>query len=117
VSTGHATDEVELVLKDELARLSTQGPSASELERAKKTLELELTSELQLLNSSGGEGGRAGQLQRFNHYLGNPGGLPQWFAARRSVSAADVAHAAATWLAPERRATVITRRAERQNAP
>jgi zinc protease len=109
-ATTHATSEVEAILEKELARLAAGGPTDAELERAKKAIELELRSELQLLNSSGGEGGRAGRLQRFNHYLGHPDGLAAWLFERNAVTAHDVATATQSWLAPERRATVVTRR-------
>jgi zinc protease len=116
VATGHTTDEVEAVLTRELDSLAKGGPSADELARAKKGLELGLASELQLLNSSAGEGGRAGQLQRLNHYLGDPGGLPEWVAERRAVDGDAVAKTLSTLLAPAQRATVITRRAGGKDA-
>jgi zinc protease len=108
IASGHTVAEIENVLSRELSSLAQDGPSAAELARARAGFELELASELQLLNSAGGEGGRAGQLQRMNHYFGDPGALPQWVERHRAVSAADVARVAATRLLPKRRATVVT---------
>jgi zinc protease len=108
VATGHSVEEVERVLTAELEALGRDGPSDAELRRAKAGFELELASELQLLNSPGGEGGRAGQLQRMNHYFGDPGALPSWVEQHRAVTGADVASVTSRRLSPGARATVVT---------
>ncbi|HYO92934.1 MAG TPA: hypothetical protein VER33_00410, partial [Polyangiaceae bacterium] len=56
----------------------------------------------------GGESGRAGLLQRFNHYRGDPGYLPQWVAAVEAVSAADVQRVVRERLSPKQRVVVVT---------
>lgn len=108
VASGHTVAEVEAVLERELTLLAQSGPTPAELARALAGFELELSSELQLLNSSSGEGGRAGQLQRMNHYFGDPGALPAWVGRHRAVTAADVTATLAARLTPEHRATVVT---------
>src|SRR5690606_2650860 len=85
-AAGHTTAELESLIATEIATLATNGPSDAELTRAKTAFKLELASELQYLNASGGDGGRAGWLQRLNHYLDNPGALPGWVAAHDAVS-------------------------------
>jgi predicted Zn-dependent peptidase len=65
-------------------------------------------SSLQLLNGPGGESGRAGFLQRFNHYLANPGALDDWLASIERVSAADVKRVLAEHLRNDKRVVGIT---------
>jgi zinc protease len=108
VASGHTVAEVEARLTEQLETLAKNGPTPAELRRAEAGFELDLSSELQLLNSSGGEGGRAGQLQRMNHYFGDPGALPGWVEQHRKVKPFDVARVTALRLSPTTRATVIT---------
>jgi predicted Zn-dependent peptidase len=69
---------------------------------------VEFSSTVQLLNGPGGESGRAGLLQRYNHYLGDPGYLERDYQRLASVTKADVARAVRTHLAPRRGLSVIT---------
>jgi zinc protease len=96
------------LLDDELQALGRDGPSPAELGRAKRRLEFALARDLQLLNGPGGESGRAGTLQRLNHYLGDPGRLPSLVAKLRAVSSDDVRRALAAHLAKHRRAVATT---------
>ncbi len=91
-----------------IERLSQTGPTEAAVHRAKRRILVSLFANLQLLNDSGGESGRAGILQRFNHYLGDPGYLPRYVAALEAVTVADLQRVAARYLAPDRRATVLT---------
>jgi predicted Zn-dependent peptidase len=95
-------------MENEVKRLAQQGPTPAELARAKMGLKVAVASQLQQLNDGGGEGGRAGTLQRLNHYLADPGALPRLLAAREQVSAEDVRRIAAEYLTPERRVTLVT---------
>ncbi len=99
---------VEQALAASLARLGQEGPSAIEVARAKRRLLLELNEDLQRLDGPGGESGRAGLLQRFNHYLGRPNAITEWHARLDSVTSADVQAVVAELLGPQRRATVVT---------
>ena len=63
---------------------------------------------LELLNGPSGESGRAGLLQRFAHYTGDPGYLPKWVEQIERVSAADVQRVLRDHLNPSKRVTVVT---------
>jgi zinc protease len=108
-ASGKPIEEVERALESVLDGIRTAPPSADELGRAKRRVFLELASDLELLNGRGGESGRAGMLQRFNHYLGDPGYLPKWLAALEAVSSEDVARVVQKYMAREARVTVVTR--------
>jgi predicted Zn-dependent peptidase len=69
---------------------------------------VDLASSLQLLNSGGGEGGRAGVLQQLNHYLGDPGRLPAEMQHLASVQPAELQAALQKHLDMEHRLTLIT---------
>jgi predicted Zn-dependent peptidase len=47
-------------------------------------------------------------LQRFDHYLGDPGHLPAWVKEVERVSAADVKRVVSQYLSPAHRVTVVT---------
>jgi zinc protease len=108
VASGVPLTRVEKALDETLRHLADSGPSASELARAKKGIFVDLASSLQLLNSGAGAGGRAGVLQKLNHYLGDPGRLPEEMQKMASVSGTEVKNAVKTQLAPAQRLTVIT---------
>ncbi len=109
VASGVDIGRVEKALFESLKRATEAGIEPDELERAKKGIFVELASSLQLLNSGAGEGGRAGVLQKLNHYLGDPGKLPSEMQHLATVSAAEVQGAIATHLGPQRCLTVITK--------
>jgi zinc protease len=109
VASGVPVARVEQALDRSLQQLIDAGPTERELARAKKGTFVDLASSLQLLNSGGGDGGRAGVLQKLNHYLGDPGRLPQEMKKVENVQAREIESALRTHLARERRLTVITR--------
>jgi zinc protease len=102
-------EDVEKALDGALDALRAAPPSADELARAKRRVFLELASDLELLNGHGGESGRAGMLQRFDHYLGDPGYLPKWLAQLEAVTADDVSRVVRQHMPKEGRVTVVTR--------
>jgi zinc protease len=116
-ATGVSTSRLEDALVIELANFSKQPPADDELRRAKSRILLSVTRELQALNGHGGESGRIGQLQRFNHYFHDPGALEQWYERVWAVKASDVSTACAQWLAPDHRVTVITQSKDRGHTP
>jgi zinc protease len=61
------------------------------------------------LNGPGGESGRLGLLQRYNHYLGDPGYLAKDYQRLVAVNADDVRRVVKTLLSKQRRLTVVTR--------
>lgn len=108
VATGKSSSAVEHELDAVLSGLAKAGPTTAELERAKRRILVDVLSDLELLNGSGGESGRAGLLQRFDQYTGDPGYLPQYLAQIREVSAADVQRVVKDSLKPEARVVVLT---------
>jgi len=109
VSKSKTVEVVETQLNRELSRVIESPPARLELERAKKRLSLEFARELEILNGPGGETGRAGLLQRFNHYLHNPGAIGEWQSRIENVTAADLVDVSRRYLQPENRVTIITR--------
>ncbi len=105
---GVSGADLERRLDAVVADLGRSGPSSAELARAKRRVLVDLYSDLQLLDGGGGESGRAGLLQRFDHYLGDPGFLPHYVARIEAVTADDVARVVTEHLGRGRRATVIT---------
>lgn len=107
-SSGISTETLEAALNTEITKLAVDKPSSTELERARNRIFLQAATDLQALNGHGGESGRLGQLQRFNHYLGNPGAAENWYSQLGNVSAEDVSIFAKAWLTSAHRITVIT---------
>jgi zinc protease len=107
-ATGKTVKELESALTAELLALEKAGPSAVELERAKRGILLSTLKSLELLNGPGGESGRAGLLQRFHHYTGDPGYLPKWVEQIQKVSAADVQRVLREHLGERSRVIVVT---------
>jgi zinc protease len=118
VATGKAMAELEAALSDALVALEKSGPTPVELERAKRGILVTTLRSLEILNGGGGESGRAGLLQRFQHYTGDPGYLPKWVEQIEKVSAADVQRVLREHLAAAKRVTVVTQpRAKAAAAP
>lgn len=108
VATGKSPALVEKELDAVLAGLVKSGPTKAELERAKRGILVGVLSSLELLNGPGGETGRAGLLQRFHEYTGDPGYLPKWLAQIEKVSASDVQRVVQRTLDAKARVVVIT---------
>lgn len=108
VATGRSTAAVEKELDSVLAGLAKNGPTVAELERAKRRILVDMLSNLELLNGPGGETGRAGLLQRFDQYTGDPGYLPKWLARIQEVSASDVQRVVKEALRAQGRVVVVT---------
>ncbi len=109
VASGKTIEEVEATIRDVLQRFAAEGPTADELSRAKTAIKLYYASQLQTLNDYGGEGGRAGLLQRFNHYVGDPGALPRWIQSHEAVTGEQLRSNSAAYLDPDRAIVLITR--------
>jgi zinc protease len=108
-ASGVTETELEQATEAVLDRVANSGANEADLRRAKRRILVSLYDNLQRLNGDGGESGRAGILQRFNHYLGDPGFLPRYVAAIEAVSVNDLASVAKRYLGRDGRATVITR--------
>lgn len=77
-SSNTTAEKLQAGLERALADFAKDGPSERELARAKKALLVELFGSLEHLNGPDGESGRAGLLQRFSYYTGDPGYLERW---------------------------------------
>jgi len=108
-ASGKQPADVEVALDEVLKELADKGPSAAELDRAKRRTLVDLMSSIQLLNGRDGESGRAGLLQRFNHYLGDPGYFPKYLDGLEQVTAEDVKRVVKKHLDPSHRVIVTTR--------
>ena len=84
---GHTADEIERAIDAELDVFRRDGPQAEEVERARNLIE---TGLVQGLESLGGFGGVADRLNMYNHFLKDPGYLPQDVARYREVTPASV---------------------------
>lgn len=107
-ATGKTVAELESALGEAVAALEKSGPTALELERAKRSILVATLKSLELLNGGGGESGRAGLLQRFQHYTGDAGYLPRWVEQIDKVTPADVQRVLREHISPAKRITVVT---------
>src|SRR5688500_14745119 len=100
---GHTVEEIEKALDEELATLRSTPPEATEVERARNTIETNIVSGLESL---GGFGGVADRLNAYNHYLKTPDYLQQDVARYRAVTPVTVRTFARTYLTPSSRVVV-----------
>ena len=84
---GHTVEELEKAIDEELAALRASAPEASEVERARNTIETNIIGGLERL---GGFGGIADRLNSYNHYLGTPDYLEKDIQRYRAVTPATV---------------------------
>ncbi|MHB8875851.1 MAG: M16 family metallopeptidase [Myxococcaceae bacterium] len=99
VSSDKLVQEVDAVLDE--VRAGKVKPE--EIARAKNRIETYLVKGLQRL---GGFGGKADQLQRYNHYLGDPNFLARDVERWNAVGAADLTRFAKETLDPKHRVVV-----------
>jgi len=109
VAAGTEPSSTEAGLDASIQALGAKGPTVTELDRAKRRIRLRVLTDLQRLDGSGGESGRAGVLQRMNHYLGDPGKLGEYIARIDAVTAEDVRRVVHDDLAPAGRVVITTR--------
>jgi len=108
VASGKSSAAVERELDAVLQELAKNGPSAAELARAKRRILVGALSSLEVLNGPGGESGRAGLLQRFDQYTGDPGYLPNWLSQIERVQSKDVQRVIKQALRSDARVVVVT---------
>ncbi len=87
VRPGRTLAEAEAAIREVLAGLEKNPPTAAELKRAQNSQE---TSIVRGLEQLGGFGGRAERLQVYNHYLGDPGRVAWDLERYRSVTIDDL---------------------------
>ncbi len=90
-------DELRVAVMTEIARLATDGPTPEELERSRVQAESAFMSRLQTL---GGFGGKADQLNAYNVYMGSPAYFRDDLERYLRLSPDDVRDAVARWLDP-----------------
>ncbi len=100
---GHTPEEIEAAINEELQNFRTNPPSASEIERARNTIETQIISRLEGL---GGFGGVADRLNQYNHFLGTPDYLQKDIERYRAVTPATVQAFARDQLQPSARVVV-----------
>src|SRR5688572_3905206 len=100
---GHTVEEIEKALDEELNTLRSTPPDASEVERARNTIETNIVGGLESL---GGFGGVADRLNAYNHYVKTPDYLQQDIARYRAVTPVSVQEFAKSYLATNARSVV-----------
>ncbi|HXE79625.1 MAG TPA: pitrilysin family protein [Vicinamibacterales bacterium] len=100
---GHTVEELEAAIDEELNALVREGPTPEEVERARNSIESGIVRGLERL---GGFGGVADRLNMYNHYLGDPGYLPQDIARIRRVTPEAVRSFAGEYLRKSARVVV-----------
>jgi predicted Zn-dependent peptidase len=103
VRPGRTLEEAKAAIDEVLADLRENPPTEAERLRALNTWETDRFRRLELL---GGFGGRAEQLQAYNHYLGDPDRLGWDVARHRDVTTEDLARVLDTHL-NERRVVIL----------
>ena len=107
---GHSLSELEAVVADELSRMAADGPSDDEVERARTTVEADFVYRLQTV---GGFGGKADQLNAYNVFKGNPDYFDADLTRYTTLDAERIRAAAATYLrVPERVALGVVPRGQ-----
>ena len=92
---GHSLDELESAIYEELDRFIESGPTMSELERGRAQAEAAFVFRVQSL---GGFGGKADQLNAYNVYRDAPDSFDVDRARYMQASADDLRESAAAWL-------------------
>jgi zinc protease len=99
---GSDLADIEAAIDAELKQLRDAGPSDTEVERARNTIETAMLTSIEKL----GGNGLANQINQYNQYTGDPGYLPKDIERLRRVTAADVRRVAQAWLRPNARVVV-----------
>jgi zinc protease len=96
---GRTLADLERAIHRELQKLIDLGPTVDELERCLAQAEAHFHQRLQTV---GGFGGKSDQLNAYNVYLGQPGYFERDLSRYTSLTPADLQHATARWLGPDR---------------
>ena len=97
---GHDLRQIETVMDEEVRKLAESGPTQRELDRFKHSTESRF---IDVLESVGGDAGRADQLNYYNYFVGTADYIAQDFARYQALTPADVQRAAKTYLADAHR--------------
>ena len=102
-SPGHDLAELEQVITEELGRLLSDGPRPTDLERSVAQVEASFVYRLETV---GGFGGKADQLNAYNVFVGDPGFFERDLARYRGASATSIQATASTYLSRDRGVTL-----------
>ena len=97
---GHSLEAVEKGIDEEMDRLSQEGPTPDEMERGHAQIEAQFVYRLQTL---GGFGGKADQLNAYSVFVNDPGYFARDLARYESVTAGDLHQAVRKHLRKENR--------------
>jgi zinc protease len=100
---GVKPEELESAINEELAEVRDKGVTSEELNRARNTIQSNIIRRLQTL---GGFGGVADRLNQYNHFLGNPGYLPEDLARYQNATVAGLQKVAKEELGKNQRVVV-----------
>ena len=112
VQAGHAPEEVEAALSEQVRRLRDAPPSADELERARRNLKSSLFAQLE---NVGGFGGKADQLNYYEMFAHDPSAFTRNLDATLAVGPDQVQQAAQRFMGDDQR-VVITVLPEQKQA-
>jgi zinc protease len=87
--------QLEKVIEEEIEKMKTEFPSARELERVKNQFESGFISQIE---SAGGFGGKANQLNQYYFYTGNPDYFNEDLQRYKAVDVSDISSAARKYL-------------------
>ncbi len=93
---GHTLDEIFDAVVEETTRFATDGPTATEVARGRVRAETAFANRLETL---GGFGGRADQLNAYNVYGGDPDGFEDDLRRYIDADAAALARGCRRWVA------------------
>jgi zinc protease len=92
---GHSLAELESVIREEMARLAADGPTADEIDRGRVQTEAQFMFRLQ---SVGGFGGKSDQLNAYNTFMGDPAYFERDLARYQEVTPASMQAAVGRYL-------------------
>jgi zinc protease len=92
---GHTLEELHDAIEAELSRLAETGPTADEMERGHAQIEAQFVARLQTL---GGFGGKADQLNAYSIFLGDPGYFDRDLERYTQVTSDDLHSAVRSYL-------------------
>jgi zinc protease len=92
---GHTLDELEAAIHEEIARFAASGPSTAEVERGRTQAE---TAFVMRVQSLGGFGGKADQLNAYNVYLDAPDSFDADLSRYLEATTGTLRDSAAGWL-------------------
>ena len=101
---GHTVEELQKIIDEEIVKLQSEPPSQHELERSINQWEASFYNRME---SAGGFGGKADQLNAYYTSTGDPDWFNEDLARYRALSASDVQAAAAEFLPRDRRVELI----------